>query len=222
LILDVAPPGSPVEVRQRVARASAPPPDLHEPAPDPDRREASVAQANGRPAGPRDDLEADIADRVAAFLRKWPGPGERRSPAREAESGTSVDGAPGAAREPEEREPKEREPKEREPVEVEPADLTIVVISADRREPSVEGARNTAAGLLAISPGTATVAELSRLAVAADESGRRIDGIVVADPDPWDSTAGRHSLDERARRARLPLRLTGTATVRGERSVRVP
>ena len=47
------------------------------------------------------------------------------------------------------------------------------------------------------------------MAVAVDDAGRRIDGIVVADPDPTDRTSGRHTMDERSRRPRLPTRLTG-------------
>ncbi len=95
----------------------------------------------------------------------------------------------------------------------EAADLTIVVIAADRREPTLRNAPDTAVTLLAIAPGTATTIELAKLAVAADESGRRIDGIVVADPDAWDNTTGRRSLDERAMQTPLPIRLTGTGSV---------
>jgi hypothetical protein len=45
--------------------------------------------------------------------------------------------------------------------------------------------------------------------VAVDDTGRRIDGIVVADPDQTDRTSGRHTMDERSRRLPLPTRLTG-------------
>ena len=47
------------------------------------------------------------------------------------------------------------------------------------------------------------------MAVAVDDAGRHIDGVVVADPDPTDRTSGRRTLDERSRRVALPKRLTG-------------
>ena len=40
------------------------------------------------------------------------------------------------------------------------------------------------------------------MAVAVDDAGHRIDGIVVADPDQTDRTSGRHTMDERSRRPR--------------------
>jgi hypothetical protein len=52
---------------------------------------------------------------------------------------------------------------------------------------------------------------LARLAVAVDDSGRRIDGIIVADPDPADATTGRRTLDLRALETPLPLRTTGVS-----------
>jgi len=48
-----------------------------------------------------------------------------------------------------------------------------------------------------------------------DDAGRRIDGIVVADPDQTDRTSGRHTLDERSRQLALPTRLTGVAPSNG-------
>jgi hypothetical protein len=63
--------------------------------------------------------------------------------------------------------------------------------------------------LLAISPGAATREELARLAVAVDDSGRQINGVVVADPEPSDRTTGRRTLDKRALQAPLPVRMTG-------------
>jgi hypothetical protein len=60
-----------------------------------------------------------------------------------------------------------------------------------------------------VAAATATEQELARVAVAVDDAGRRIDGIVVADPDRTDWTSGRHTMDERSRRIALPMRLTG-------------
>jgi capsular polysaccharide biosynthesis protein len=89
------------------------------------------------------------------------------------------------------------------------ADLTIVLTVADRKDAAIRGVQATAATVLAISPGIGTREELARLAVAVDDAGRRIHGIIVADPDPSDRTTGRRTLDERAREAPLPLRMTG-------------
>ena len=94
-----------------------------------------------------------------------------------------------------------------------PADLTIVFAIADRREPTLRGVPATAATMLAISPGVGTREELARLAVAVDDAGGRIDGVVVADPEPSDRTTGRRTLDERAVQAPLPVRLTGPSQV---------
>ncbi|MGH8835777.1 MAG: hypothetical protein ACRDWG_12425 [Actinomycetes bacterium] len=94
-----------------------------------------------------------------------------------------------------------------------PVDLTIVFAVADRREPRLRELPATAATVLAISPGVGTREELARLAVAVDDAGSRIDGVVVADPDPSDRTTGRRTLDERALQAPLPVRMTGSSQV---------
>ena len=88
-------------------------------------------------------------------------------------------------------------------------DLTITLVVVDRRQPDLGDAPTTAATMLAVAAATATEQELARVAVAVDDAGRRIDGIVVADPDRMDWTSGRHTLDERSRRVALPVRLTG-------------
>ena len=99
------------------------------------------------------------------------------------------------------------------PVRRRPAtDLTIVLVVADPREPSLDGVPTTEVTVLALAPGVSTREQLARLAVAVDDTGRRIDGIVVADPDPSDRTTGRHTLDERSRQAPLPLRVTGISS----------
>ena len=91
--------------------------------------------------------------------------------------------------------------------------LTIVFTVADRKEPSLLDVPPTAATMLAISPGVGTREELARLAVAVDDAGRRIDGVVVADPDPSDRTTGWHTLDERAMQTPLPVRMTGPSQI---------
>ena len=89
------------------------------------------------------------------------------------------------------------------------ADLTVVVGVADRKQPGLSELPATAVTLLVISPGVATREDLARVAVALDDAGRRVDGIVVADPDQADRTTGRRTLDERALDVPLPVRMTG-------------
>jgi capsular polysaccharide biosynthesis protein len=100
-------------------------------------------------------------------------------------------------------------------------DLTIVLAVADREEPRLQAVPATAVTVLAISPGVGTREELARLAVAVDDAGRRIDGIVVADPDLSDRTTGRRTLEERALQAPLPVRMTGSSKVSTSASRRV-
>jgi capsular polysaccharide biosynthesis protein len=91
-------------------------------------------------------------------------------------------------------------------------DLTVVLAVVDGKQPKLNAVAPTAATVLAVAPGVGTREDLARLAVAVDDAGRRIDGIVVADPDPSDRTTGRRTLDERSRQAPLPLRVTGISS----------
>lgn len=91
-------------------------------------------------------------------------------------------------------------------------DLSIYVIVLDRGKPSLGDAPVSKATILSVAAGTATEQELARAAIAVDDAGRRIDGIVVADPDRTDRTTGRHTLDERSLRPALPTRLTGMSS----------
>ena len=100
----------------------------------------------------------------------------------------------------------------------EQVDLTVVLLVVDASEPDVAPAAGTAATVLVVSPGTATQADLARLAVALDAAGRRVDAVVVADPDAGDTTTGGHRLGERLRRAGRPVRLNGTSPAAGARS----
>jgi len=93
------------------------------------------------------------------------------------------------------------------------ADLTIVLAVVDRERPWLGNIPETARTVLAVAASTATEQELARVAVAVDDAGRRIDGILVADPDRTDRTTGRHTLDERATHVSLPVRLTGLGPV---------
>jgi len=69
--------------------------------------------------------------------------------------------------------------------------------------------------LLAVSSGAASAEDLAALALAADEAGMPLDGIVVANPDPLDRTTGRLLPTERAVLAPLPSLMTG-ATGHGQ------
>jgi hypothetical protein len=88
-------------------------------------------------------------------------------------------------------------------------DLTINLVVVERMHPYLGDTPATEATLLAVGSATATDQELARVAVAVDDAGRRIDGVVVADPDQGDRTSGRHTMDERSRQLALPTRLTG-------------
>lgn len=93
-------------------------------------------------------------------------------------------------------------------------DLTVVLAVVDRRQPDLTGLPVTTATVLAVSSGAATAEDLARTAVAADDAGSPIVGIVVADPDSLDRTTGHLLQHERAQQAPLPTRLTGLPTTK--------
>ena len=97
----------------------------------------------------------------------------------------------------------------------EQVDLTIFLVVVERTHPYLGDTPATAATILSVASASATEEDLARVAVAVDDAGRRIDGIVVADPDQTDRTSGRHSMPERTRRLALPTRLTGIASAEG-------
>jgi hypothetical protein len=88
-------------------------------------------------------------------------------------------------------------------------DLTIILVVVDRRQPDLGDVPTTAATVLSVAAATASEQELAGVAVAVDDTGRRIDGIIVADPDRTDRTTGRRTMEERSRQVALPMRLTG-------------
>ncbi|HTX27474.1 MAG TPA: Wzz/FepE/Etk N-terminal domain-containing protein [Streptosporangiaceae bacterium] len=92
------------------------------------------------------------------------------------------------------------------------AKLTVVVGVVDGRNPQAPGAMRTGATLVGVSAGVATADQLARVAVSAVSDGREITGILVANPDPADTTTGR--LPQLGRRGlrRMPTRVTGMAT----------
>ena len=99
-------------------------------------------------------------------------------------------------------------------------DFTVVLVVVDRDEPDLSHVPRSAVTVLSVSSGAATAEDLARAAVTADESGRLVSGVVVADPDAADRTTGRLLQHERAQQAVLPSRLTGINPQPGDGNVR--
>jgi len=97
----------------------------------------------------------------------------------------------------------------------EKVDLTIFLVVVERRLPYLGDMQASDATILSVAAGSATEQELARVAVAVDDAGRQIDGIVVADPDQTDRTSGRHTIAERSSWPTLPTRLTGIPSTTG-------
>jgi hypothetical protein len=82
----------------------------------------------------------------------------------------------------------------------------------DQQAPKVSETARAAVTVLAISPGTATAEQLARVAVSAAVDGRKLAGIIVADPDSADRTSGRLPQPGRPAVRRAPTRVYGTTT----------
>lgn len=87
--------------------------------------------------------------------------------------------------------------------------LTVVVTVVDSRNVEVAAPMRTSAMILGVSPGTATAAQLARIAASAAANGGRVSGILIADPDPADPTTGRLPELGRPAQTKMPTRLTG-------------
>ena len=96
-------------------------------------------------------------------------------------------------------------------------DLTVVLTVLDRHEPKLVDVSTGSVVVLALSAGSATAEQLARLAVSVDESGERIHGVIVADPDNLDRTTGRLLQHDRMQQMPLPKRMTGAPTPRTPR-----
>lgn len=90
--------------------------------------------------------------------------------------------------------------------------LTVVVTVVDTQAPQVTHLNRTAVAVLGVSAGAATAEQLARAAASAAVGGHDIIGILVADPDPADTTTGRLPQIDRPAHRRRPTRLTGTTT----------
>jgi hypothetical protein len=89
------------------------------------------------------------------------------------------------------------------------ASLIVVVAVVDGQAPHGGPMIRTTATVLAVSAGASTAEQLARSAASAAVSGHDIIGILVADPDPADTTTGRLPQVAGASRHRRPTRMTG-------------
>lgn len=94
--------------------------------------------------------------------------------------------------------------------------LTVIVAVVDGQAPQVTQMIRTTATVLGVSAGVATAEQLARVAASAAVGGHDINGILVADPDPADTTTGRLPRVERPAQRRRPTRMTGTSMETGE------
>jgi capsular polysaccharide biosynthesis protein len=90
------------------------------------------------------------------------------------------------------------------------AALTVVVVVVDGQTPQVSAMSRTMASVIGVSAGMTTAEQLARAAASAAANGHGVVGILVADPDPADTTTGRLPQVERPAHRRGPTRMTGT------------
>jgi capsular polysaccharide biosynthesis protein len=84
------------------------------------------------------------------------------------------------------------------------AALTVVVVVIDSQTPQLSGTMSTTATVIGVSAGVATAEQLARAATSAAADGRLIAGILVADPEPTDTTTGRIPQPSRPPQYRSP------------------
>jgi capsular polysaccharide biosynthesis protein len=87
--------------------------------------------------------------------------------------------------------------------------LTVFVAVVDGQTPKVADTMPDSVAVLGVSAGAATAGQLARVAASAAADGLEITGILVADPDPADSTTGLAPDLSRPGRRKAPTRLTG-------------
>lgn len=88
--------------------------------------------------------------------------------------------------------------------------LTVVVAIVDRDAPHLIHVSPSAAVAIAVSAGMATADQLAQVAASAAIGGHDIVGILVADPDPADTTTGRLPQVDRPTYDRRPTLATGS------------
>jgi hypothetical protein len=95
--------------------------------------------------------------------------------------------------------------------------LTVVVAVVDGQTPQdATDVIRTTATVLGVSAGAATAEQLARVAASAAVGGHDIIGILVADPDPADTTTGRLPQVERPAQRRRPTRSNGAVMETGK------
>ncbi len=90
-----------------------------------------------------------------------------------------------------------------------PAALTLTLAHLDRKDPDPADLPRSSATVLAVGAGRCTEDDLARLTIALHRAGRRLDGVLVADPDRADRSTGRHGPDRDEQQVVLPMRITG-------------
>jgi len=90
--------------------------------------------------------------------------------------------------------------------------LTILIAVVDRMAPRVADRMHTSMAVLGVSAGAATADELARVAFSTADRGRRLAGILVADPDSTDHTTGRLPQLTRTTARGAPTHLKGVPT----------
>ena len=92
------------------------------------------------------------------------------------------------------------------------AALTVLIAVVDPAAPREADRTHTALAVLGVSAGTATGDQLARVAFSTADRGRRLAGILVADPDSTDHTTGRLPQLTRTTASGAPSHLTGIPT----------
>ena len=87
-----------------------------------------------------------------------------------------------------------------------------MVATVDGRNPRMPKTVQTATNLLAVSSGAASADELARVAVSAAIESRDITGILVANPDPGDTTTGQIPQLVKPARHQRPVRVSRLTT----------
>lgn len=92
------------------------------------------------------------------------------------------------------------------------ARLTVVVASVDEVMPTMPTAIRGSTTVLGVSPGEVTAGQLARAAAAANDVGSRVSGMIVANPEPGDTTSGLMPGHGLADVRRMPTPVNGRIT----------
>jgi capsular polysaccharide biosynthesis protein len=92
------------------------------------------------------------------------------------------------------------------------AELAVVVGVIDSQDPQPRFAIDPTVTVLGVSAGTASAQQLARVAMTSADNDHEIAGILVADPDPSDTTTGQAPHLARPVRRAAPTRLSGKIT----------